>query len=91
VAVVSNVNEHQEWKADSSMRASVAGQTVENKLLEHERWENPRMATKVMSSVSILGTVKINTVGMHTLTLEVTSDFIDSKPSVRNVQLLPVR
>ena len=91
VAVVSNVNEHQEWKADGSMRASVAGQTVENKLLEHERWENPRMATKVMSSVSILGTVKINTVGMHTLTLEVTSDFIDSKPSVRNVQLLPVR
>lgn len=91
VAVVSNVNEHQEWKADGSMRASVAGQTVESQLQENERWKNPRMAHNVMSSVSFLGTVKINTVGMHTLTLEVIADFIDAKPNVRNVQLLPVR
>ncbi len=91
VAVVSNVNEDQEWKADGSMHATVAGQSVENKLEEYERRENPRMAHNVMSSVSILGTVEINTVGMHTLTLEVSSDFIDSKPNVRNVQLLPVK
>jgi alpha-L-fucosidase len=90
VAVVSNVNENQEWNANGRMRASVAGQTVENKLEENERWENPRMATDVMSSVAILGTVKINSLGMHTLTLEVTSDFVNSKPNVRNVQLLPL-
>jgi len=90
VAVICDIAKNQEWKADGRMRATVAGQSVENKLEEHERWENPRMATDVMSSVSILGTVKINTVGMHTLTLEVTSDFIDSKPNIRNVQLLPV-
>jgi alpha-L-fucosidase len=90
VAVVSNVNEGQEWKADGSMRVTVAGQSVENKLDETERWGNHRMAHDVMSSVSILGTVKINSVGMHTLTLEVSSDFIDSKPNIRNVQLLPI-
>jgi hypothetical protein len=60
------------------------------KLDETERWENPRMAHDVMRSVSILGTVEINTVGMHTLTLEVSSDFKDSNPNVRNVQLLPI-
>jgi alpha-L-fucosidase len=91
VAVVCNVNEDQEWKADGRMRATVAGQSVENKLEEYERWENPRMATEVMSSVSVLGTVKINTAGMYTFTLEVTSDFINSKPNIRNVQLLPVQ
>jgi alpha-L-fucosidase len=90
VAVVCNVNEDEEWKADGRMRATVAGQSVENKLEESERWENPRMASEVMSSVSVLGRVKINTLGMHTLTLEVTSDFSNSKPNVRNVQLIPV-
>lgn len=90
VAVICDIAKDQEWKADGHMRATVAGQSVENKLEEHERWENPRMATNVMRSVSILGTVKINTVGMQTLTLEVTSDFIKTNPNIRSVQLLPV-
>ncbi len=90
VAVFCNVTEDEEWKADGRMRATVAGQSVENNLEEYERWENPRMATEVMSSVSVLGTVKINTLGMHTLTLEVISDFINSKPNLRNVQLIPI-
>ncbi len=90
VAVVCNVNEKQEWKTDGRMRASVAGQSLETNLVEQERWENTRMANEVMSSVSVLGTVKIKTVGMHTLTLEVTSDFKGVKPNIRNVQLLPV-
>ena len=90
VAVLCDIAKDQKWKTDGRMRVTVAGQSVENKLEESERLENPRMSTEVMSSVSILGTVKINTSGMHTLTLELSSDFIDTKPNVRNVQLLPV-
>ena len=90
VAVLSSVKEHDKWKTDGSMRVTVAGQSVKNKLIEHERWDNKRMATEMKCAVSILGTVKINTLGMHTLTLEVTSDFINSKPNVLSVQLLPL-
>jgi len=90
VAVVSNVNEGEEWKAGGSMRVTVAGQSVQNELVEHERWENPRMAHDVMSSVSILGTVEIKNLGMHTLTLEVMSDFTDATPNVQKVQLIPI-
>ena len=89
VAVLSSVKEHDKLTTDGGMRVTVAGQSVENKLIEHERWDNKRMATEMKLAVSILGTVKINTHGMHTLTLEVTSDFIDSKPNVLSVQLLP--
>jgi len=90
VAVICDIAKDKEWKVDGRMRAFVAGQSVENELKEYERWENPRMATDVMSSVSILGNVKINTAGMHTLTLEVISDFIKTIPNIRSVQLLMV-
>jgi alpha-L-fucosidase len=90
VAVVCDVDKNETWKADGLMRATVSGQSVENALKETERWENPRMASEVMSSVSVLGTVTVTSPGMHTLTLEVTSDFVNSKPNVRNVQLLPL-
>ena len=62
------------------MRVSAAGQSVENKLLEDERLENRWMAHNMKSIVSKLGTVKISTAGMQTLTFEVTSDFVESKP-----------
>lgn len=89
VAVLSSIKEHDKLKTDGSMRVTVAGQSVENKLIEHERWDNKRMATEMKCAVSILGTVKINTAGMHTLTLEVTSGFNNSKPNIISVQLLP--
>jgi alpha-L-fucosidase len=90
VAVVCNINEDKEWESDGRMRVNVAGQSVENKLEEHKRWKNQRMASEVMSSESILGTVEINTLGMQTLTIEVTSDFIDSNLNICSVRLLPV-
>lgn len=91
VAVICEAIKDEKWKVEGSMRATVAGQTVENELKEQERWQNPRMATEVMSSMAILGTVKINTAGMHTLTLESLSDFGDEKPNIWNVQLIPIK
>uniref|UniRef100_UPI004047CA0A alpha-L-fucosidase n=1 Tax=Mariniflexile sp. TaxID=1979402 RepID=UPI004047CA0A len=90
VAVLSSVKDEHEWKTDGSMRVTVAGQSVENKLIEHERWDNKRMATEMKCSVAILGTVKINSLGMQTLTLEVTSGFTDFTPNIISVQLLQI-
>lgn len=90
VAVVSSVKDEHIWKTNGSMRATVAGHAVENKLIESERYNNERMATEMKCSVALLGTIEINSVGMQTLTLEVTSDFTDAIPSIINVQLLPI-
>ncbi|MGJ8592760.1 MAG: alpha-L-fucosidase [Aquaticitalea sp.] len=90
VALISSVKEEHTWKKDGSMRATVAGQSVENKLMEHERYNNNRMATEMKCSVAILGSVEIKTVGVQTLTLEVTSDFTDDIPNILSVQLLPI-
>lgn len=90
VAVVSMINKDVQWKADGRMRATVAGQSVENKLKELVRLHNPRMASKLQNSISILGIVTIDAPGMQTLTLEVAADFIKSNPSIRSVMLLPV-
>ncbi|MGJ8762347.1 MAG: alpha-L-fucosidase [Polaribacter sp.] len=90
VAVLSSVSEHDKWKSEGSMRVTVAGQSVENKLIEQERWDNERMATEMKSSVSFLGKIKINTLGMQTLSLEVTSGFNSFIPNIINVQLLPM-
>lgn len=54
VAVLSMINKTAEWKADGRMSASVAGQSVENELIERERVDNPRMASKLQNSISIL-------------------------------------
>ena len=89
VVVLSSVKGEHEWEADGEIRVSVAGQSVENKLIEHERLNNERMATEMKSSVAILGTIEIKTLGMQTLTLEVTSDFTDVKLNIINVQLQP--
>ncbi|MDB2607085.1 alpha-L-fucosidase [Zobellia sp.] len=90
VAVLNSVTEEHKWKANGRMKATVAGQSVENKLVEKERWNNKRMATEMKASVAILGTVEIKTAGMQTLILEVTKDFTDDIPNVINVQLLPI-
>ncbi|MBU2929881.1 alpha-L-fucosidase [Winogradskyella psychrotolerans] len=90
VLVLSSVTEEHQWKADGKMRVTVAGQSVENKLEENDRWNNERMATEMKSVVSTLGTIEINKVGMQTLTLEVTSDFSNETPNIINVQLLPI-
>ena len=90
VAVLSSVSEHDKWKSEGSMRVTVAGQSVENKLIEQERWDNERMATEMKCSVAILGKIKINTLGMQTLSLEVTSGFNSFIPNIINVQLLPI-
>ncbi|MEQ8556526.1 MAG: alpha-L-fucosidase [Cyclobacteriaceae bacterium] len=91
VVTVSNIGANQEWKTDGRMRVTVAGQSIENKLGEDERTENRWMAHNMKSVISTLGTVKINTPGMHTLTLEVAADFADSTPHIRYIQLWPVR
>ncbi|MGJ8550744.1 alpha-L-fucosidase [Winogradskyella wichelsiae] len=90
VVVISSVKEEHPWKTNGSMRVTVAGQSVENKLIENERYNNERMATEMKCSVTILGTIEIDTVGMQTLTLEVTSAFTDEIPNVLSVQLLPI-
>ncbi|MBU2939187.1 alpha-L-fucosidase [Lacinutrix sp. C3R15] len=90
VAVVSSVKEEHPWKADGKMRVTVAGESIENKLIEQERYNNERMATEMKCSVAVLGTIEINTVGMNTLTLEVTSGFTDATPNIISVQLLPI-
>lgn len=59
------------------------GQSVENKLLEDKRLDNRWMAHNMKSVVSKLGTVQISSAGMQPLTLEVISDFADSKPNIR--------
>ena len=90
VAVVSLVAKGRAWKADGRMRATVAGQSVENELHERQRLENLGMPSKLKDSLSVLGTVTIGAPGMHTLTLEVSSEFAHSNPSIRSVMLLPV-
>ena len=90
VAVVRMVNQGQTWKSEGRMRATVAGQSVENALQERERMKNLGMPSKLQDSLSVLGTVTIGAPGMQTLTLEVASDFAGSGLRLRGVKLLPV-
>ncbi|MDC1466038.1 alpha-L-fucosidase [Polaribacter sp.] len=90
VVVLSSVKEHDKWKTDGSMRVTVAGHSVESKLKEHKRLNNERMATEMKSVVSILGNIEIKTLGMQTLSLEVTSGFTDFTPNIINVQLIQI-
>ena len=90
VAVLSSALGGAERKTDGKLRATVAGQSVESVLQEKDRLINTRMASNTMSSLSILGTVEINAPGMQTLTLGVTSDFVETKPGILSVILVPV-
>ena len=88
VAVVTHVNKKKNWKSDGKMRVIVAGQSVENQLIEHKRVESIAMPNSV-KVYSNLGTVKIDNPGTHSLTLEVSSDFKGAKPRLRGVVLIP--
>jgi len=88
VAVVCHVNEGRTWRADGRVRVSVAGQTVENQLIESKRVETITMP-HFLEVYSNIGTVKIDNPGTHSLTLEVSSDFNDAKPRLRGVVLIP--
>ena len=72
------------------MRANVAGQSVENELIESNRVATPTMDSGVVDLHSVLGTVEINSPGAHTLTLEIASNFTGAKPKFRAVMLTPV-
>ena len=88
VAVVCHVNKGRNWNADGRVRVSVAGQTVENQLIESKRVETITMP-HFLEVYSNIGTVKIDNPGTHSLTLEVSSDFNDAKPRLRGVVLIP--
>ncbi|MDF7799573.1 alpha-L-fucosidase [Pontiellaceae bacterium B1224] len=91
VVVVCHVGKNQPWEVAGRMRANVAGQSVENELVENKRVVTPAMDSKVVDVQCVLGTVEISAVGAQTLTLEVASDFTGVKPKVRSVMLVPVR
>ena len=74
VAVVTHVNKTRNWESDGKMRVIVAGQAVENQLIEHKRVESIAMPNS-FKVYSDLGTVKIDNPGTHSLTLEVSADF----------------
>lgn len=89
VVVVCHVGKNENWEVDGRVRANVAGQSVENQLVEYKRVETITMNSKFMDLYSIIGTVKIESPGAHTLTLEVSSDFNGAKPKFRTVMLIP--
>jgi len=72
------------------VRAKVAGQSVENELIESKRVTTPTMNSGVVDLHCVLGTVEINSPGAYTLTLEIASDFTGTKPKFRAVMLTPV-
>ena len=44
VAVVCESSKEHSWKTVGKMRATLAGQSVQNELKEQERWQNSKMA-----------------------------------------------
>lgn len=89
VVVVCHVGKDEIWKADGKMRAYVSGQSVENQLFENKRVKTITMP-KHMELQSVLGSIKIDTSGSYSLTLEVSSDFRDNVPKFKGVILVPV-
>ena len=67
----------QSWDRQGKLRASVAGQSIENTLDFHNQSE------------ARFGTVRIDTPGTYTFTFEVASDF-DNAPRYRSIMLVPV-
>jgi alpha-L-fucosidase len=90
VVVVCHTSKGRAWNMEGRMRAHVAGQSVENKLIEFKRATPPTMNSKIVDLHAVLGTVKINAAGAHTLSLEVASNFTGAKPLLRSVMLVPV-
>lgn len=90
VAVIRVANIDQELDESTRMRATVAGQSIENRLIERDRMLNPRMSEKIQDSLSVLGTIDIVHPGAHTLTLEVTAESDSPDQRIRSVVLSPV-
>ncbi|MGJ8644721.1 MAG: alpha-L-fucosidase [Luteolibacter sp.] len=86
VVAICTMGEKIKWDADDRVRATVAGQVVENQLTEYESVET---LAKQSESHCIIGTVKIEHPGAHSLTFELTSDFDAAKPSFRGAMLMP--
>ena len=59
VAVVCHVNKGRNWNADGRVRVNVAGQSVENQLIESKRVGTITMPQHFLEVYSIIGTVKI--------------------------------
>lgn len=91
VVAVYHTNKDRAWKVEGRLRAYVAGQSVENQLIESRRVLAPTMNDQTMNLHAVLGTVQIDTPGTYSLTLEVASDFTGAKPLLRSVMLVPVR
>ena len=90
VIVVCHSGRNQRWNVQGRVRANVAGQSVENELIESKRVATPTMDSGVVDLYSVLGTVEINSPGAYTLTLEIASNFTGTKPRFRAVMLTPV-
>jgi len=90
VVVVCHTSKGRAWNVEGRMRAHVAGQSVENKLIESKCVTAPTMNSRIVDLHSVLGTVEINSAGAHTLTLEIASNFPGTKPLFRSVMLVPV-
>ena len=88
VAVVCHLNKRRSWESDGKMRVYVAGQSIENQLIEHKSAESIAMPNSV-KVYSNLGTVKLDNPGTHSLTLEVSADFTTAKPRLYGVVLIP--
>jgi len=90
VVVVCHAGRGQNWNMQGRVRANVAGQSVENELIEHKRVVIPTTTPSVVDLQCVLGTVEIGSAGAHTLTLEIASNFTGPKPKFRSVKLVPV-
>ena len=89
VAVVS-LGKTGQGQSQGRIRATVAGQSVENILQERESVKTIELPSHLRESLSVLGAVTLPAPGMQTLTLEVASAVAGSAPRIRSVKLLPV-
>ena len=90
VMVVCHAGEKEDWDVEGRVRVHVAGQSIENSLVEEKRVTIPTTTPAVVDLYSSLGTVQLTSAGSQTLTLEIISDFKGSKPKFRSVMLVPV-
>jgi alpha-L-fucosidase len=89
VVVVCHAGKNQKWNAKGRVRATTAGQSVENELIEHKRVVIPTTTPSVVDLHCILGTVEFDSAGAHTLTFEIASTLTGAKPKFRSVILVP--
>ncbi|TWU44279.1 Alpha-L-fucosidase [Novipirellula aureliae] len=88
VVAVCHVTKGSNWQVRGRVRAHVAGQTVENQLVESKRVETITVP-KYLELHSVLGTVEIDSSGAHTLTLEIAENLTGAKPNFQRVELVP--